>query len=254
VTLFRRLVASISLWAACTSSCVFADDSIRLYFEPLAPLINDDGKSGQLVDALKEIELRSGIKIDSQVMPYNRSFRKIEDNEPVASVPYLIEAMSPKSLEKIQTSVPIAFRISLIWARDGVAFPNSLADIKQHTIASADSARLPPSLEQAKGLRIIRTYDIKSAIHILKRGRADIFINDYATTKAAITAEEADNISYDPHGFRFTEPATIIYAHSVEKRLIDKIDQAIISMAKDGTLLKLMPHSFVKDYSPYFRK
>lgn len=238
----------------CTSACIHADDSIQLFFEPLAPLVSEDGKSGQLIDALKEIELRSGIKINSQIMPYNRSFRKIEENEPVASAPYLIEAMSPKSLEKIQTSVPIAFRISLIWARNGVAFPNSLADIKSHTIASADSARLPPSLEKEDGLRIISTYDIKSAIHILKLGRADIFINDYATTKAAIEAEEANNISFDPHGFRFIEPATIIYAHSVEKRLIDKIDQAIISMANDGTLLKLMPHSFVKDYSPYFRK
>lgn len=251
---FRLLIVAFAAYIISLPAYGDVPKKLALYFSPLEPLVSIDGKSGQLVDALKEISKRSGIAIETHVMPYARSFRKIENNEPVASTPYLVDAMAPERRALVQTSLPIAFRISLIWAREGIPFPETINDIKQYKLASADIARLPPPLYSDNNLRLIRTYDIQSAIHILKKGRADIFINDYATTMAAIKSEEANGVSFDPHGLRFVEPAVIVYAHSVEKQLIKKIDDAIVSMATDGTFITLMPHSFVDDYKPFLRQ
>lgn len=251
---FRLLIAITIISLACSPACGENTSTIELYFSPLQPLVSADGKSGSLVSTLREISIRSGIKIKTHIMPYARSFRKIEGNEPIASAPYLVEAMEPDRQALVQSSLPIAFRVSLIWARDGAPFPDTIDAIKRYKIASADSAFLPPPLHKDNGLRLIRTYDIQSAIHLLHRGRADIFINDYATTMAAIKAAEVTNINYDPHGLRFVEPACIIYAQSVAKSLIHKIDEAILSMARDGTLAGFMPHAFVPDHKAYLRQ
>ncbi|NVJ99235.1 MAG: transporter substrate-binding domain-containing protein [Alphaproteobacteria bacterium] len=229
-----------------------ADDTLRFYFLPLPGLLGEDGKSGSLGKAIAEIGNRSGIRFQLVHSNQNRLIRELKGDAPAAGAPQLGAMVAERFGQNMRLSVPLVFRWDFVFVRSGQTIPHAIEDIRKKILVVSPMTTLPPPLNDIREtLTVLETHSDASALLLLSKGRADIWINDETTTMAAKEEAGVSNIHYDAEQPFYVWPAHIVYSAQVEATVINRIDEAILSMVRDDSLKDLMPQNFASRYERY---
>lgn len=240
----------------CLFVCLFgqvsaAADNLKLYYLTLPGLLEPDGTSGPFAFTLREISRRSGVTFQMQQMPMNRMIRVLQGNEPAAGVPQLGPMMSKRYASEMRLSPPVVFRCDYAFVRDGTPVPSSMEDIRRQVLVISPLTTLPPPIAALEGLTVLQAPSDEAAVTALATGRATLWINDETTTRAAIRSAGVTNITYDPTAPIFVWPAHIVYSAAVDAAVVARIDSAILSMARDGSMKEMLPQNFADQYERY---
>ena len=230
---------------------VRATDKLELYFLTLPGLLEHDGISGPIGEALTEVSARAGVEFERHHVPMNRLIRQLQAGGAAAGVPQLGAMVPERFEEKMRLSPPIVFRHDYAFVRAGTPVPHSIDEMRKMVIVLSPNTVLPPPVAKLDGLSLLETHSDVSAISLLSRGRADLWISDGTTSLDIIDQSETSNVIYDADRPFFTWPAHIVFSKQVDQHVVDRINKAIMQMARDGTLASLLPGNFVPNYERY---
>lgn len=247
---FRSFTIVLCFLQLCAAE-VRAADKIDLYFLTLPGLLEPDGFSGPIGEVLTEASSRAGVEFVRHFVPMNRLIRQLKAGIPAAGVPQLGAMVPERFNEKMRISPPIVFRHDYAFVRAGTPIPRTTEEMRKMVIVVSPTTVLPPPVAKLEGLSILETHSDVSAISLLSRGRADLWISDGTTSLDAIGKSETTNVTFDAGRPFFTWPAHIVYSAEVDQRIVDRIDKAIMGMADDGVLASLLPRNFVDNYNSY---
>ena len=163
-----------------------ASDKVDLYFISLPGLLESDGVSGPIGEALTEASNRSGVEFIRHFVPMNRLIRQLKVGVPAAGVPQLGPMVIERFKQNMRISPPIVFRHDYAFVRTGTPIPRTAEDMRNMVIVVSPTTVLPPPLAKLEGLSILETHSDVSAISLLSRGRADLWVSDGTTSLDAI--------------------------------------------------------------------
>lgn len=228
-----------------------AQTEIDMYHIALPGLIEADGVSGPVGAVLREISDRSGVRFNRMLVPMNRLIRDLQRDIPALGVPQLGPMITKRFGDKVTISPPMVFRRDFAFVRMGTPIPRTIDEIRPLVIVVAPTTVLPPPLARLDGLSILDTHSDVSAIRLVSRGRADVWVNDETNTLDAIRKAGVTNVVYDSAEPFHVWPGHIVYSQAVDEALRARIDRVILEMADDGTLERLLPRNYTNDYGLY---
>jgi len=243
--------ATFCLFVCLIGQASAATDNLKLYYLTLPGLLEPDGTSGPFAFTLREIGRRSGVTFQMQPLPMNRMIRVLQGNERAAGVPQLGPMVSKRYASSMRLSPPVVFRCDYAFVREGTPIPASVEEIRRQVLVISPLTTLPPPIAALQGLTVLEAPSDEAALTALATGRATLWINDETTTQAAIRSAGITNITYDPSAPVFVWPAHIVYSAAVDDALVARIDSAILSMARDGSMKELLPQNFADQYERY---
>lgn len=234
-----------------SQSMAHAADEIDLYFLSLPGLLEEDGNTGPLAKVIQGISDRADITFVMHHVPMNRLIRHLQQDVPAIGFPQLGPMVQKRFGTPMTMSPPVVFRHDFAFVRKGTPVPKTVADLEKMVLVTSPITTLPPTLQGMKDLHVIETHSDVSAITLISKGRADVWINDETTTLTAIKAANVNNMTYTQDNPFHVWPAHIVYSNAVNQAVIKRIDDAILNMANDGTLARLLPDNFTANYNDY---
>ncbi|SDD90819.1 substrate-binding periplasmic protein [Kordiimonas lacus] len=261
----KRAVSGRPFKVCLAAMCLFfsvghkaaADDTLRLYYLALPGLLEGENGAnhGPLAKVIREVSKRADVEFQLQYMVMNRMIRELQTEEAAAGVPQLGAMIKFRYERPVQLSLPIVFRRDYAFVRTNTTIPHTLNEIRKMVLVISPMTTLPPPLNVIRDeLAILETHSDASALTLLSKGRADVWINDETTTRAGILEADVDNIKYDANRPFYVWPAHMVFSKSVSPALIKRIDAAILSMVRDGTMDRALPKNFVSNYNAYLPK
>ncbi|TNE63852.1 MAG: transporter substrate-binding domain-containing protein [Alphaproteobacteria bacterium] len=245
-----RLLAGLLF--VCLPLKAVAEDEVRLYFIAIDGLLSDDGHKGPLAEMLSEIGTRAGVHFDLKQLPVNRMIRTlVQEDAPAAGVPQMLDVVREKYPEDVRLSPPLIFRRDYVFVRKSRSIPDTPDQVAAMVIAKSPINSLPPNIRHRNDLTVIEARDMVSALRLLSRGRADAWISDETSTLELLAETGIDNVHYDRARPFYVWPAHIVYSAALDQLIAERIDNAILSAARDGTAHRLLPGNFVDDYDSY---
>ncbi len=229
-------------------------NEIDFHFVYLPGLLEKDGKTGKLAQAIHEVGKRAHVTFRMQHMPIKRQDRELTRNKPLVAGPQLDRGTPDSGFKPLRASIPLAFRQDHAFVLRGIHIPRTIEEIKKMTLVVTPTTRLPPPLHNLDGLTILETHSATSAISLLSKGRVDLWVNDKTMTLDAVQVAGVTNITYDAVKPFFVWPARLIYSDAVSSDIIERIDRAIMSMVEDGSLKAQLPNNFTRDYEAVLRQ
>lgn len=238
------LILSVSIRAA-------AEDSLRLYYLSLPGLLEADGKTGPFATTLREVSRRAVVRFDMRHMVMNRMIRELLEDAPAAGVPQLGPMVEERFHHQMRLSPPVIFRCDYVFVRRDTDIPRTAPEMAGKTLVVSPLTTLPPPLRDTGGITVLKTPTDANALIALSMGRADMWVNDETTTMAAIKESGVTNIIYDSETPFYTWPAHMVFSDAVPETIVLRINDAILSMARDGTLARQLPQNFASQYETY---
>lgn len=220
--------------------------TVEFYHVYIPGLLEKDGKTGALAEAIYEIGNRANIKFVMLNVPVKRQDRALLGDKVVVAGPALDVLETEDVSFSLRTSLPIAYRRDFAFVRKGTTIPASIEATKTMKLVTSPTTSLPPPIAQLHGSNILETHSDQSAITLLSKGRVDLWVNDETSTLAALAGSGVNNITYNPDTPLHEWPARMLFSKACDDALIERIDAAIQSMIDDGTMHRLLPNNYSK--------
>ncbi|KXT76923.1 transporter substrate-binding domain-containing protein [Streptococcus sp. DD12] len=256
VVYFLSLVGLSALLVACSSQSTAEKNwetiqkrgSIKVATAgTLYPQTYHDDKgnlTGYDVEILKEVGKRLNLKIDFTEMGVDGMLTAVTSGQ-VDIANYSLEDDN-KNVKKFLRSEPYkySFTSMVVRASDDSGI-HSWKDLKGKKAAGAASTKYM-KIAKKMGADLVVYDNVTNDVYMqdLVNGRTDVIVNDYYLQKMAVAAVK-DKYAVKINDGLYSNPYTTSFTFSLKNKVLqEKVNQAIKSMKKDGTLSKISKQFF----------
>ncbi len=206
---------------------------------------NDQNKlTGYDVEILKEVGKRLKLKIDFTEMGVDGMLTAVNSGQ-VDIANYSLEDDN-KNVKKFLRSEPYKYSFTSMVVRSaddsGI---HSWKDLKGKKAAGAASTKYM-KIAKKMGAELVVYDNVTNDVYMqdLVNGRTDVIVNDYYLQKMAVAAVK-DKYAVKINDGIYSNPYSTSFTFSLKNKVLqDKVNQAIKSMKKDGTLTKISKQFF----------
>lgn len=226
---------------------------INLVTEDYPPygFIENGELTGIAVELVKELFKRVDVPVEINLLPWTRALKMAELGEADGIFTTFFSAERAEYLQYVKE--PLAFEAQYIYYRasDKLDLGDSITSLSKYKIGIVQDYFLGDVFEKAKAegvLRVEENTDLETNIQKLLDGKIDIMIDHhYSTMYRLKRLGLLEKIKESPKPFRNPESLHLCFSRKgkVEADLIERIQEALVDMKKDGTYQSIVD-SYVK--------
>lgn len=230
-------------------------DEVLVLSPPLPGLVAENGRDGMLVDVLREISLRTGFRFRVRVLPSPRVASQFINGKGDAAMPILDIEMPHYDVVKNLRTAPLVFRKDHAFVREGELIPTKVEDLDGRRIVAARGYGLDSAITERPGISIQEAKDDYSALMMVRRNRADIYISDEFVVTETMERNGIEGIVHDPNSPLFIYGAAILFHDTPEWRpIFREVDMAIREIWSEGRMREIIPFNLPGEaYRSYLR-
>ena len=200
--------------------------------------------TGYDVEILKEVGKRLKLKVDFTEMGVDGMLTAVNSGQ-VDIANYSLEDDN-KNVKKFLRSEPYkySFTSMVVRAADDSGI-HSWKDLKGKKAAGAASTKYM-KIAKKMGAELVVYDNVTNDVYMqdLVNGRTDVIVNDYYLQKMAVAAVK-DKYAVKINDGIYSNPYSTSFTFSLKNKILqEKVNQAIKSMKKDGTLTKISQQFF----------
>ncbi len=249
--MLRLFTIAVIVFGVLSSAAVRAENLTIAVNTNNAPFSWLDGKiaRGIDVDIVREVAERAGHVVQFVVLPWKRVLNSVETGAVDGGTPAFYR--TEREIFARYMKVPFRFaQFSAFVGKESNLTYESPASLKGLTVGKLLGYAVGPKFDEVvkkKDLDIVEVMGVEQALHMLRLGRIDVFINNSVVTKY-----RAKQLNINEQFSMLTPPVNpgegvfLIFSKakfgSKETRFFDKFDEALQSAIDDGTIEAIFNH------------
>ena len=230
-------------------------DEILVLSPYLPGLVAENGRDGMLLDVLREISLRTGFRFRVRVLPAPRVASQFVNGKGDAAMPILDIEMPHYEMVKTLRTAPLIFRKDHAFVREGDPIPTRVGDLDGRRIVATRGYGLDTVITERPGISIEEAKDDYSALMMVLRNRADIYISDEFVVTETLDRNGIEGIAHDPKSPLLIHGAAVLFHDTPEWRpIFREVDRAIREIWSEGRMREIIPFNLPGEaYRSYLR-